>query len=62
MACEIRKQKIQLDFRNKIGLIVDVPKPGFGNSNDGSTSRRFFADPELAAEILCIDYNLIVLK
>ncbi|XP_065677602.1 uncharacterized protein LOC136092898 [Hydra vulgaris] len=54
-----KKLEIQSNFRKKIGLIVDVPKPGFGNSNDDNTSRRFFADPELAAEILCIDYNLI---
>jgi len=40
-------------------LIVDVPKPGFGNTNDGNTSRRFFVDPDLAAEITSIDSNLI---
>ena len=54
-----RKSEIQENFRNKIGLIVDVPKPGFGNTNDGNSSRRFFIDPELAAEITGIDPNLI---
>jgi len=54
-----RKLEIQEDFKNKIGLIVDVPKPGFGNTNDGNTSRRFFVDPDLAAEITSIDSNLI---
>lgn len=54
-----RKANIQLRFRNETGLIVDVPKAGFGNSNDGNTSRRFFADPQKAAEITGIDYNLI---
>lgn len=54
-----RKSEIQENFRNKIGLIVDVPKPGFGNTNDGNSSRRFFMDPELAAEITGIDPNLI---
>lgn len=38
---------------------MDVPKAGFGNTNDGNTSRRFFANPELAAEITRVDYNLI---
>lgn len=37
-----RKAKMQQEFKCRMGLIVDVPKPGFGNSNDGNTSRRFF--------------------
>jgi hypothetical protein len=49
--------KMQQDFK-KMGLIVDVPKPGFGNRNDGNTSRRFFADPDLAAEITGVGINL----
>lgn len=53
------KKRIQEDFRLKMGLIVDVPKPGYGNTNDGNTSRRFFADPNLAAKITGIDNNLI---
>lgn len=53
------KKRIQIDFKEKIGLIVDVPKAGFGNSNSGNTSRRFFSDPETAAEITGIDVGLI---
>ena len=37
----------------------DVPKPGCGNTNDGNTSRRFFADLELAGAITGVDVNLI---
>lgn len=37
-----RKTKIQDDFRKRLGLLIDVPKPGFGSSNDGNTARRFF--------------------
>lgn len=55
-----RKTFIQAELKKRMGLIVDVPKPGFGNSNDGNTSRRFFADPELAAEITGVDLNLIL--
>lgn len=40
------KDIIQTKFREEMGLLVDIPKPGFGNTNDGNTSRRFFADPE----------------
>lgn len=42
-----------------MGLIVDVPKPGSGNTNDGNTSRRFFSDHVLAATITELDINLI---
>ncbi|KAG8223107.1 hypothetical protein J437_LFUL002055 [Ladona fulva] len=46
-----RKELIQKSFRQKMGLIVDVPKPGYGTSNDGNTARRFFADPKLSLEV-----------
>ena len=39
---EETKRTIQAQFRGRLGLIVDKPKPGFGNSNDGNTARRFF--------------------
>ncbi|CAH0560552.1 unnamed protein product [Brassicogethes aeneus] len=54
-----RKQIIQEKFRRETGLIVDVPKTGFENTNNCITSRRFFANPELAAEITEVDFNLI---
>lgn len=43
-----------------MGLIVDVPKPGFGNTNNGNTSRRFFMDPALSAQITDVDVQIIV--
>lgn len=43
-----------------MGLIVDVPKPVYGNTdNNGNTSRRYFADNELVSKITGIDMNLI---
>jgi hypothetical protein len=43
-----------------MGSLVDVPKPGCGNTSDGNTNRRLFADPELAGTIITdIDINLI---
>lgn len=36
-----------------------MPKAGFGNTNSGNTSRRFFADPELASEITGINKDFI---
>lgn len=54
-----RKIEIQNEFRAKMGLLVDIPKPGFGTTNDGNTSRRFFIDPKLAAEVTGIHVDLI---
>lgn len=53
------KSRIQQDFRKEMGLIIDVPRQGSGNSNDGNTARRFFSDPELTAQITGVDLRLI---
>lgn len=53
------KKRIQNEFKKRCGLIVDVPKPGFGNSNDGNTARRFFREAEVSAEITKLDLTLI---
>lgn len=50
---------IQKAFREQMGLLVDMPKAGFGNSNDGNTSRRFISDPETASQITGVDSTLI---
>lgn len=54
-----KKKNIQAEFKKKLGLIVDKPKPGFGNSNDGNTARRFFESYSVSAEITGIDEELI---
>lgn len=43
-----KKRSIQKSFKEEMGLLVDIPKAGFGNTNDGNTSRRFFAEPEVS--------------
>lgn len=53
------KADIQKEFKEKLGLLVDIPKAGFGNTNDGNTSRRFFNDIAVAAEITGISKDLI---
>ncbi|CAH0689249.1 unnamed protein product [Chilo suppressalis] len=55
----VRKTNIQEAFKNELGLIVDVPKANFGNTNDGNTSRRFFNNIEISANITGIDKTLI---
>lgn len=53
------KQYIQSQFKEKLGLIIDKPKPGFGNSNDGNTARRFFKNAVVSADITNLDLQLI---
>lgn len=36
-----KKKTIQDAFKSQMGLLVDILKQGFGNTNDGNTSRRF---------------------
>ena len=59
-AVKDRKKKVQKCFREEMGLIVDVPKAGFGNTNDGNTNRRFFENVEQSAKITEIDPKLII--
>lgn len=56
---EEKKKKVQDAFRSRLGLIVDVPKPGSGTSNDGNTARKFFANATVSAEITGVDEELI---
>lgn len=53
------KERIKKEFKDSLGLIVDQPKPGFGNTNDGKTARRFFANENVSAKITKIDVKLI---
>lgn len=53
-----KKSHVQIEFL-KFGLIIDRPKQGSGNTNDGNTARRFFSDPERASQITGVDINLI---
>lgn len=54
-----KKKLVQKRFREELGLIIDKPRQGSGNSNDGNTARRFFSNAEVSAEITGIDVQLI---
>jgi hypothetical protein len=54
------KSRIQKDFREQMGLVIDQPRSGgAGTSNDGNTARRVFQDTEIASNILNIDKALL---
>lgn len=42
-----------------MGLIVDVPKPGFGSTNDGNTARRAFQNAPTFSLVTGIKQDLI---
>lgn len=56
---EENKKRIQSEFRKHLSLIVDKPKPGYGNTNDGNVARKFFQNSQLSATITGIDQTLI---
>lgn len=56
---ETTKKVIREKFKNQLGLIVDKPKPGYGNSNDGNTARRFFENADVSSSITGVDVEII---
>lgn len=55
----LKKKNVIDQFRRRMGLLVDMPKQGFGNTNDGNTAHRFFENAALSSEITGIDERLI---
>lgn len=54
-----RKEIIQAEFSRKLGLKVDCPKHGYGNTNDGNTSRRFFENDKITSLITGVNHEII---
>lgn len=56
---EEEKKRIQEEFKTKMGLLIDMPKQSYGNTNDGNTARTFFENPEATSEITKINIDLL---
>lgn len=54
-----KKLAIQEGFKKELGLLIDMPKQGFGSTNDGNTARRFFENTSTSARITGLDEELI---
>ncbi|KAJ8682904.1 hypothetical protein QAD02_018696 [Eretmocerus hayati] len=55
-----RKYMLQSSIKKHLkGLTIDVVKTGYGTSNDGNTSRRFFENPQETARVLGINERLV---
>lgn len=53
------KKRIQSELFQRLGIKVDLVKQGMGTSNDGNTSRRFFNNADIVAEVTRVDKELI---
>lgn len=53
------KRKIQLELKEKMGILVDIPTKGSGNTNTGNTARIFFQHPILASTVTGVKVELI---
>lgn len=56
---EANKSRIQKELRERLGIRVDYVQQGFGTTNTGNTSRRFFHNPEIVSEVTGVDLELI---
>ena len=54
-----RKEKIKLEFRKRLHLLVDHPKVGTGNTNDGNTARVAFRNSFVFSEITGVEKEVI---
>ena len=54
------KQTIQNECRERLSLVIDMPKQGFGTSNTGNTARRVLEHAEEFADITGLDVEVIV--
>lgn len=56
---KMKKKLVQKRFREELGLHIDKPRQGSGNSNDGNTARRFFYNACITDDITGVDIQLI---
>lgn len=54
-----KKAEVQCRFRETLGLHIAKVRQGMGTSNQGNTSRRFFADPKTTSAITGVNQSLI---
>ena len=54
-----KKDEIIQKLKEHLHLLVDIPKQGFGTTNDGNTARRFFRNYAITAKITGIFYYFL---
>ena len=53
------KRRIQSEIKKELGLNVDIPSQGSGNTNNGNTARKFFSEPSKCSAITGVNEELI---
>lgn len=48
-AVDKRRLEIQGNLRKEMCILVNIAKPGSGNTNNGNTASKFFLEPKLAS-------------
>ena len=56
---EEKKKDIKEKLKKKIGIQIETPKHGFGNSHTGNMARTFFKNHEITANITGFDKDLL---
>lgn len=54
-----RKQEIIQKIREELNLLVDIPKQGYGTTNDGNTARKFFRKYSVTSAITGVDEEFL---
>jgi hypothetical protein len=54
-----RKQRLIETLKSEMSLLVDIPKPGFGTTNDGNTARKFFREYALSSSITGLNEDFL---
>lgn len=52
------KTRIVNEVKLELGLVVDIPKPGVGTTNDGNTASRFFERCQISSHITGINQEV----
>ena len=53
------KASIQKASKQQLGILEDMPKQGFGSTNDGNTARCFFENTQSSSLITGVSEELI---
>jgi hypothetical protein len=54
-----KKQRLIETLKSEMSLLVNIPKPGFGTTNDGNTARKFFREYALSSSITGLNEDFL---
>lgn len=56
---QARKEMTQHEFKEQMGVLIDIVKQGFRTTNNGNTARKFFREYVKTAHITKVEENFI---